>query len=50
MPIPYALVVSVKAPKVPDFYSRVVRAYANVLVQLRPQVRIPVVTTASTAP
>lgn len=42
MPIPYALVVSVKAPKVPDLYNKVVRAYANVLVPLRPQLRIPV--------
>jgi Subtilase family len=41
-PIPYALVVSVRAPKVPDLYSRVVRAYAKVLVPLKPQVRIPI--------
>ena len=39
-PIPYAFVVSVKAPKVPDLYDRVVRAYANVLVPLQPQTRI----------
>jgi hypothetical protein len=42
MPIPYALVVSVWAPKVPDLYNKVVRAYQNVLVQLRPRVRVPV--------
>jgi hypothetical protein len=39
-PIPYAFVVSLKAPKVPDLYDRVVRAYANVLVPLQPQMRI----------
>lgn len=41
-PIPYAFVVSLKAPKVPDLYDRVVRAYANVLVPLQPQTRIQV--------
>ncbi|MFZ5894687.1 MAG: S8 family peptidase [Myxococcota bacterium] len=41
-PIPYAFVVSLKAPKVNDLYSRVVRAYANVLVPLQPRTRIPV--------
>lgn len=41
-PIPYAFVVSLKAPKVKDLYNRVVRAYANQLVPLRPQTRIPV--------
>lgn len=39
-PIPYAFVVSLKAPKVKDLYNRVVRAYANQLVPLRPQTRI----------
>ena len=42
MPIPYALVVSVRAPKVPDLYNKVVRAYANLLVLLRPRIRIPI--------
>lgn len=41
-PIPYAFVVSLKAPKVKDLYSRVVRAYANILVPLQPRTRIPV--------
>lgn len=41
-PVPYALVVSVKAPKVPDLYNKTVRAYAKVLVPLRPQVQITV--------
>lgn len=39
-PIPYAFVVSLKAPKVMDLYDRVVRAYANILVPLQPQTRI----------
>ncbi|HYP97846.1 MAG TPA: S8 family peptidase [Polyangiaceae bacterium] len=41
-PIPYAFVVSLKAPKVKDLYNRVVRAYANRLVPLRPQTQISV--------
>ena len=41
-PIAYAFVVSLKAPGVKDLYNRVVRAYANQLVPLRPQVRIQV--------
>jgi hypothetical protein len=40
--IPYAFVVSLKAPKVKDLYNRVVRAYAQQLVPLRPQTRIQV--------
>lgn len=44
-PIEYALVVSVKAPKVKDLYNRIVRTYANRLVALRPKIRIPVRTT-----
>ncbi|PKU50091.1 peptidase S8 and S53, subtilisin, kexin, sedolisin [Lysinibacillus fusiformis] len=39
-PIPYALVISIKAPKVPDLYNRVVRTYSNILVPLKPQLRI----------
>lgn len=41
-PIPYALVISVKAPKETDFYNKIVRAYAQVLVPLKPQVQIQV--------
>ena len=41
-PIKYALVVSIKAPKVKDFYNQVVRAYANVLVPLRPKIEVQV--------
>jgi len=41
-PIPYAFVVGLKAPKVPDLYDQVVRAYANVLVPIQPKTRIQV--------
>jgi hypothetical protein len=41
-PIPYALIVSLKSPKTVDLYNGTVRAYANVLVPLRPQIRITV--------
>ncbi len=41
-PIPYAFVVSIHAPRVQDLYNRVVRNYANILVPLRPRLRIPV--------
>lgn len=41
-PIPYALVVGLRAAKVPDLYNQIVRTYANVLVPLRPQARIPI--------
>jgi hypothetical protein len=39
-PIPYAFILSLRAPRVPDLYNRVVRTYSNVLVPLRPQLRI----------
>ncbi|HWS99697.1 MAG TPA: S8 family peptidase [Pyrinomonadaceae bacterium] len=38
----YALVVTVRAVRVRDLYSQVVRAYANILIPLRPQIRIEV--------
>jgi hypothetical protein len=41
-PIPYAFIVSVKAPQVKNLYDRVVRAYANILVPLRPQLRLTI--------
>jgi hypothetical protein len=39
-PIPYALVVSLKSPKNPELYNGTVRAYSNILVALKPRVRI----------
>jgi hypothetical protein len=41
-PIPYAFVVSLKAPEVKDLYNRIVRAYSGILVPIRPQLRITV--------
>lgn len=40
--IRFAMVVSVNAPKVPNLYDRIVRAYANVLVPIQPKLRLPV--------
>jgi hypothetical protein len=41
-PIKYAFVISLECKKIPDLYNRVVRSYANILVPLRPRLRIPV--------
>ena len=40
--IPYSLIVGLHARRVPDLYDRVVRAYANVLIPLRPQTRVQI--------
>lgn len=36
----YALIVSLKSPKNPELYNGTVRAYSNILVALKPRVRI----------
>jgi hypothetical protein len=41
-PIPYALVVGVRAPAVADLYNRVVLEYQNVLVPIQPKLPIPI--------
>ena len=41
-PVPYALVVSIKAPRVPDLYDQIVRAYQGVLIPIRPRLRLRV--------
>ncbi len=41
-PIPYALIVSVKAPRVLDLYNQVVRSYAQILQPIRPKISIPI--------
>lgn len=46
-PIPYSLVISLKAPKVKNLYDQVVRDYANILLQLKPQIDIKVRTKGS---
>lgn len=43
-PIPYALIVSVKAPEIKDLYNRIVRAYSGVLIPIKPRLRIEVKT------
>lgn len=43
-PIPYALVVTVSAPKTPDLYNDIVRRYRAQLQALQPVIRIPVQT------
>ncbi len=39
-PLPYAIVISVKAPRHPQLYNEVVRTYSQNLVPLRPQLRL----------
>lgn len=41
-PIPYAFVVSVRAPRVKDLYNQVVRMTAGVLLPLQPRVRLSI--------
>ena len=40
--LPYALVISIRASRVPDLYDQIVRAYAGVLVPITPQLRLQV--------
>jgi hypothetical protein len=40
--IPYALIISVRAPNMPDFYNMVVRAHAQILLPVRPKILIPI--------
>lgn len=42
IPVPYAMILGVSAPKVRDLYSQIVRTYSNVLVPLRPRTRVHV--------
>lgn len=41
-PIPYAFLVSIRAPRTTDLYNQVLRTYSQILVPLRPQLRITV--------
>jgi len=40
--VPYALVVTVSAPKVGDLYNRIVNKYRNLLTVMRPRVALPI--------
>ena len=39
-PIPYALIISIKAPSIPDLYNRIVRTHAGVLVPIAPRLHL----------
>ena len=41
-PLPYALIVSIKAPKVANLYDQLVRAYAGILIPITPKLRLQV--------
>ena len=41
-PVPYALIISIKAPKVPDLYNQILRAHAGVLIPIVPRLRLRV--------
>ena len=41
-PVPYTLIISIKAPKIPDLYNQIVRAHAGVLIPITPKLRLPV--------
>ena len=43
-PVPYALIISIQAPSVPDLYNQIVRAHAGVLIPITPRLRLPVTT------
>lgn len=42
-PIPYALVVTVKAPKVKNLYEDTLKIYSDVLLPIEPMIEIPVI-------
>lgn len=43
-PIQYALLVTIHAPRLPDLYDRIIRAYAGILVPIRPRIRVRIAT------
>ena len=43
--VPYALIVSVKAPKVPDLYNQILRTYSGVLTPITPKLRVQIAPT-----
>lgn len=40
--IRYALIITVEAPKHPDLYADILKAYADTLVPIQPEVSLPV--------
>lgn len=43
-PIQYALLVTIHAPRLPDLYDRIIRAYAGILVPIKPRIRVRITT------
>ena len=41
--IPYALILTVTAPKCPDIYNDILRAYNQMLVQIQPKISLPII-------
>lgn len=41
-PIPFAFILGIKAPKVPDLYNQILRLYSNVLIPIRPRLQLRV--------
>ncbi len=41
-PIPYSLIITINAPKIRNLYNQVIRTHPNILVPIRPQIRIRV--------
>jgi hypothetical protein len=39
-PIPYSLLITINAPKVPDLYNQIVRNYNNILIPIQPRLRV----------
>lgn len=40
--IKYALIISVEAPKHPDLYANILKAYAKTLTPIQPQISLPI--------
>lgn len=43
-PVPYSLIITIRAPSVPELYNQIVRAHAGVLAPITPSLRLPVST------
>lgn len=40
--IKYALVITIEAPKAPEIYNDILRAYSNILIPIQPEISIPI--------
>ena len=40
--VPYALIISIKAPKAPDLYNQILRTYSGVLTPITPKLRVQI--------